>query len=69
MTVPALAVDDEQLRAVCRRYGIARLEVFGSTARGDAQPARRDAAPEQRAEALRIGCIGFTSAGARRKAT
>jgi hypothetical protein len=28
---------------------------------------RSDLAPEQRAEALRIGRIGFTSAGAKRK--
>ena len=39
MTVPGLAVDDEQLRGVCRRYGVARLEVFGSVSRGDASPA------------------------------
>ncbi len=30
---------------------------------------RSDLAPEQRAEALRIGRIGFTSAGAKRKPT
>lgn len=33
-----LAVDDEQLRDVCSRYSVARLEVFGSTARGDVLP-------------------------------
>lgn len=38
MNVPGLAVDDEQLRDVCSRYGVSRLEVFGSTGRGDAQP-------------------------------
>lgn len=27
-------VDVEQLAAVCQRYGVAKLEVFGSTARG-----------------------------------
>jgi len=36
--VPGLAVDDEQLRKVCRRYGIGRLEVFGSAGRGEAGP-------------------------------
>ena len=33
-----IAVDTERLRAVCERYGVARLEVFGSTARGEAGP-------------------------------
>lgn len=28
------AIDLERLREVCQRYGIARLEVFGSAARG-----------------------------------
>lgn len=31
-------VDVEELAAVCRRYGVARLEVFGSTARGTDAP-------------------------------
>lgn len=31
-----LAVDQERLREVCERYGIARLDVFGSVARGTA---------------------------------
>lgn len=38
MTVPGLAVDLERLRAVCSHYGVARLEVFGSVSRGDAEP-------------------------------
>src|SRR5205807_5972467 len=38
VTVSGLAVDEEQLRALCSRYGVARLEVFGSTASGGAQP-------------------------------
>jgi uncharacterized protein len=29
-------VDVDRLREVCERYGIARLDVFGSTSRGDA---------------------------------
>lgn len=33
-----LQVDSGQLADVCRRYGVARLEVFGSTARGTAGP-------------------------------
>lgn len=28
-------VDEAELRAIAHRYGVARLEVFGSTARGD----------------------------------
>lgn len=32
-----MAVDRERLRDVCERYGVASLEVFGSTARGDNQ--------------------------------
>lgn len=33
-----LSADGERLREVCDRYGIARLEVFGSAARGEAGP-------------------------------
>lgn len=29
-----IAVDPERLREVCQRYGVVRLEVFGSTTRG-----------------------------------
>lgn len=38
VSVPDLAVDAERLREVCTRYGVARLEVFGSVSRGDASP-------------------------------
>ncbi len=38
MTIAGLAVDSERLRTVCERYGVARLEVFGSVGRGDASP-------------------------------
>ena len=31
-------MDQERLRELCERYGIASLEVFGSVARGDAGP-------------------------------
>lgn len=31
-----LDVDLARLRAVCERYGVARLDVFGSASRGDA---------------------------------
>jgi len=31
-------VDTERLAAVCSRYGIARLMIFGSVARGTAEP-------------------------------
>lgn len=41
---PAIAEKREALAALCRRYGVVRLEVFGSAARGhDFDPARSDA--------------------------
>lgn len=33
-------VDQERLHDVCERFGVARLQVFGSTARGDARADR-----------------------------
>jgi uncharacterized protein len=38
VSVPELAVDAEQLHDVCTRYGVSRLEVFGSVTRGEAAP-------------------------------
>jgi predicted nucleotidyltransferase len=35
VNVAGLSVDEEQLRRVCQRYGVARLEVFGSVGRGE----------------------------------
>lgn len=32
-----LEVDRERLAAICERYGVTRLEAFGSVARGDAK--------------------------------
>jgi predicted nucleotidyltransferase len=41
---PAIAEKREALAALCRRYGVTRLEVFGSAARGhDFDPAKSDA--------------------------
>ena len=37
-TVVPVEVDAERLREVCERYGIASLEIFGSTARGEQRP-------------------------------
>lgn len=34
--VPGLVVDVEELKAVCARYGVSRLEVFGSASRSEA---------------------------------
>lgn len=34
----AIGADAERLRMVCERYGVARLEVFGSVSRGEAGP-------------------------------
>lgn len=33
-----LPVDLDRLREVCERYGVARLDVFGSITRGEARP-------------------------------
>ena len=38
MTPSDLNIDRSKLEALCRRYGIDRLEVIGSFARGDADP-------------------------------
>ena len=35
---PDIEVDDAALAAVCGKYGIAELKVFGSSARGTASP-------------------------------
>jgi uncharacterized protein len=37
-----IALNREGLRELCRRFGVRRLEVFGSAARGDFDPARSD---------------------------
>lgn len=38
-----IAEKQQELAALCRRYGVARLEVFGSAARGtDLDPGRSD---------------------------
>jgi predicted nucleotidyltransferase len=36
--VAGVTVDEGRLAAVCARYGIARLMIFGSVARGTAEP-------------------------------
>ena len=38
MIVPGVAIDETRLREICDRYGIAELRIFGSRARGTAQP-------------------------------
>lgn len=38
VSLPDLAVDAERLRDACIRYGVARLEVFGSVGRGNPSP-------------------------------
>src|SRR6476661_1619823 len=38
MAMPKGIVDTERLASVCPRYGIARLMIFGSVARGTAGP-------------------------------
>lgn len=53
VTVPGLAVDPARLRDICSRYGVSRLEVFGSVSRGEEAPdsdidVLYDLAPESR---------------------
>jgi len=36
--VAGVTVDEARLAAVCGRYGVARLMIFGSVARGTAEP-------------------------------
>ena len=38
MDIKDLNIDHERLAEICRRRGVARLEVFGSFASGDATP-------------------------------
>ncbi len=38
MIAPDGIVDEGRLAAICSRYGIARLMIFGSVARGNAEP-------------------------------
>ncbi len=38
MFVKDLQIDKDRLADLCKRYGVARLEVFGSFTRGDATP-------------------------------
>ena len=37
LIAPGVEVDPERLGSICRRYGIAELQVFGSQARGTAR--------------------------------
>ncbi|HEX5370551.1 MAG TPA: nucleotidyltransferase family protein [Dehalococcoidia bacterium] len=38
VTVADLGVKREDLEALCRRWGVAKLQLFGSRARGEARP-------------------------------
>lgn len=38
LIIPGLEVDERRLADICGRYGIAKLEIFGSLARGTAGP-------------------------------
>src|SRR6516162_1317995 len=40
--IDAIALRREELRALCRRYHVRRLDLFGSAARGDFDPERSD---------------------------
>jgi len=38
--IPVIAQRREELRAICRRFGVRRLDLIGSAARDDFDPAR-----------------------------
>ena len=38
LIIPGVQVDEARLAAICDRYGIAELKIFGSRARGTARP-------------------------------
>ncbi len=38
LIIPGVEADEARLAAVCEKYGIAELQVFGSRARGEAAP-------------------------------
>lgn len=38
MTGTGLAVDLDRIGEICRRYGVARLQIFGSVSRGEHHP-------------------------------
>ncbi len=40
--IDQIAVHREELRALCRRFHVRRLDLFGSAARGDFDPANSD---------------------------
>jgi predicted nucleotidyltransferase len=40
--IPLLEQHREQIAALCRKYGVSKLELFGSAARGAFEPARSD---------------------------
>jgi uncharacterized protein len=42
MIVAAVPIPEAKIAEICRRHGIARLEVFGSVLRDDFDPARSD---------------------------
>ncbi len=42
MSVPIVADNLDAIRALCREYGVARLEVFGSVCTREFDPGRSD---------------------------
>src|SRR5438309_3698830 len=38
LIIPGVEADEARLAAICDKYGIAELKVFGSRARGEAEP-------------------------------
>ena len=54
-------VDGPQLAAVCRRYGVKELSLFGSAARGEMQPESDIDLMVEFEPGLRIGLFKFES--------
>ena len=56
-----MQVDDSSLVAVCRRYGVKELSLFGSAARGEMRPESDIDVMVEFEPGVRIGVIKFES--------
>lgn len=56
-----MQVDDSSLAAVCRRYGVKELSLFGSAARGEMRPESDIDVMVEFEPGVRIGVIKFES--------
>ena len=55
MIAAGVTVDEARLAAVCARYGVARLMIFGSVARGTAEPSSDVDVPYELQPGRRLG--------------